>query len=261
MKYFKSVLYMVSGCLLYSNMVSAAPENTFLVGDQEAGKVYATLIPINQAIVASEISARIKTINFRPGQRFMKGDTLVAFDCKAAEIERGRLSAKLRGAEVRLESMAKLRELDSASNLEYGEALSKQEQAKAELEHVQYKIDNCIIKAPYPGEVIRLNINQDEFVQEGDPLLHIIENQNLEVQIYVPSKWLRWLKVGSGFTLSLEERNEPYQGHVEKIVSNVDSASQSVLVYGKIDTNGDLLPGMSGIAHFAIQKLKNNNQE
>lgn len=70
--------------------------------------------------------------------------------------------------------------------------------------------------------------------------------------MYIPSVWLQSVGLNSGFILKVQELGfkRTLGGTIKKIVRNVDSASQSVLVYGRIGSNNQLFSGMSGIASF-----------
>ena len=70
----------------------------------------------------------------------------------------------------------------------------------------------------------------------------------------MPSKWLRWLKVGSPFRVLIDETGRRYNARVTIIGARVDPASQSVEVLGEFNEKpADLLAGMSGAARFIAQ--------
>jgi hypothetical protein len=91
-----------------------------------------------------------------------------------------------------------------------------------------------------------------QFVQAGSPLLDIVDDRDLELEFVVPSIWLAWLKIGAVETVQITETQKTYDSKITRISGKVDAASQTIKIYGRIDGDtSDLLPGMSGGAHFA----------
>lgn len=80
----------------------------------------------------------------------------------------------------------------------------------------------------------------------------IIDDGRLELELVVPSHWLRWLKSHQKFRFQVEETGAEHDAIVDRIGAEVDPVSQTVKVYGKL--LGDIentLSGMSGIALFS----------
>lgn len=244
------------GLLNHSNIAIA---EAVKFANQDNYEVYATIVPINQAQISSEITAKIDGIYFRPGQEFIKGDKLVSFDCKTTEIKIEKIKAVLKGTKVNLESNQKLKKLDSISNVELKESESKHEEQLAELHLLENEASKCNIIAPYNGEVTAVSAFENEIIKTDDPLIEIVSNHDLEVQMFIPSNWLNMIKVGTNFKLKISEvEHSNLPGTVSKIVSKVDTSSQSILVFGKLDQGENnpinLFAGMSGVAAFEISK-------
>ncbi len=63
----------------------------------------------------------------------------------------------------------------------------------------------------------------------------------------MPSVWLRWLKVGSGFDVQIDETRKTYPAKFTRIGARVDPVSQSVKVAAAIHGRfPELMAGMSG---------------
>ncbi len=238
-------------CLLASYSTS------FALNDSHTD-IYATVVPVKQAQISSEITARVEHVNIKDGESFKKGQTLMSFDCRLIKIDLGKYQAKENADMAKLQSAKKLAELDSISHVEFAVAQSDWEQTRAEVQMLKYKEDHCTIKAPYSGVVMHRFINENELVKVGDPLLKILSNDQLEVKMYVESEHLPHLSIGSHFKLSLKELpKQRLSGEVTRIVHSIDPASQSLLIYGQL--NGKDLPifsGMSGEVAFDSMKSK-----
>ncbi|MCF6807866.1 efflux RND transporter periplasmic adaptor subunit [Thiotrichales bacterium 19S9-12] len=215
------------------------------------GEIFAIIIPVNEADISSGVNAMIKKIYFRSGDSFKKGDTLLVFDCRSVEIDMKKAEAKLRATETAYKSSQELDQLEAISKTELEESNTQYVIAQAELESLEYRLSKCTIVAPYDGEVVAKLANENENVKVDDPLLSIVSSKDFEIQMFVPSIWLNWLKTGASFSLKLEEVAEPLAATIVKVTRRVDPASQSVVVYGKLDRLPDnIVAGMSGVATF-----------
>ncbi|WP_162902427.1 efflux RND transporter periplasmic adaptor subunit [Facilibium subflavum] len=254
------ILFLFMLCFITS--ASAALKPSFDI--QEETTSYAVLSPVQKAKLASPMTGTIQQINFRPGDTFKKGDILVKFDCEEVDLKVERAQAKFEESKAQLKSIEELAQLNSASNLELAKAKSEYKISKSELNILMYQQRQCVVKAPYDGEVIQESAQAHETLQVGDPLIEIVNRQKLDIKVYIPSIWLKSVKVGSTFKLVLDERPDiTFTAQVNKIVSNIDPASQSVLIYGEIaspiEAIDSLFSGMSGIAYFDLGKHHNTN--
>ncbi|MCF6766052.1 efflux RND transporter periplasmic adaptor subunit [Thiotrichales bacterium 19S3-7] len=215
------------------------------------GQVYAIIIPVHEADISSGVNATIEHIYYTPGESFKKGDKLLMFDCRNVEIDIKQAQAELHATETAYDSNKELDQLKSISKVEFEKSKTEYEKAKAEVESLEYQLSKCTIVAPYDGEVIAKHANENENVKIDDPLLSIVSIKDVEVQMFVPSVWLNWLKKGINFSLKLQEVSQPLDASVVKIAGRVDPASQSVVIYGQLKQMPDgILAGMSGVATF-----------
>ncbi|MCF6775164.1 efflux RND transporter periplasmic adaptor subunit [Thiotrichales bacterium 19X7-9] len=220
-------------------------------GSLKEGQVYAIIIPVHEADISSGVNATISHIYYSPGESFHKGDKLLTFDCRNVEIDIKKAKAELQAALTAYKSNQELDQLKAISNVEFEKSKTEYEQAQAGVESLEYKLGKCTIVAPYDGELIAKHANANENVKIDDPLLSIVSIEDFEVQMFVPSIWLNWLKKGAEFSLKLQEVNKPLEAKVVKIAGRVDPASQSVVIYGQLkQMPDDILAGMSGVATF-----------
>ena len=97
--------------------------------------------------------------------------------------------------------------------------------------------------------------NRYEYVTPGQPLLQVIDDLNLHLQLLVSSRWLKWLKEGALFQVRIDETGKGYRAVVTTIGARVDPVSQTMEIRGTIEGNHpELLAGMSGTARFSLPK-------
>ncbi|WP_022731525.1 efflux RND transporter periplasmic adaptor subunit [Thalassospira lucentensis] len=221
---------------------------------QEQQSVRALLKASSSAVLSSQISGRVTDIPFVEGQRFDKGDLLVGFDCRLMRAHQDIAKATLVGERKLLENKKKLLKLQSAGALEVALSEAAVAKAQAELTAAGYVASQCQITAPYQGRVIRRDVQPHETVAPGDPLISILDDSVLELELVIPSGWLSWLKTGRAFNVIVDETGKTLEAEILRLGAQIDPISQTVNVYARFAENSDtsnLIAGMSGTAQFS----------
>ena len=137
-------------------------------------EVRALLAAAKETVLASRIQGTITSIAVTHGASFDKDKVLVSFD-------RGEQAARLAMAEAELAAarethQAKLRMqgLQQASEVEVALAASAVSKAQAQIGLYRAQIEQCTIKAPFKGRVVKLEARPFQTVQPGQPLLEIV---------------------------------------------------------------------------------------
>ena len=151
-----------------------------------------------------------------------------------------------------LKSNQRLAELRSVGQLELDLSRAAVSKAKAEVGVNHAVLAKCSVAAPFAGRVAEQKVREQQFVQPGQALLDIIDDSTLELEFLVPSSWLIWLRVGSGFQVQIDETRKSYPAKFTRIGARVDPVSQSIKVGAVIDGKfPDLMAGMSGRVQVA----------
>lgn len=231
---------------------------------EPAAEVYearALIQSISEVTLASEISGRIDKLPHREGASFAKGDTLIRFDCRMHQARLQVTNAVLKVANLTLDTVRKRSALGSVGSLEVGVAEAGVDKAQGEVAAAKFPVDRCHIRAPFAGRIVALAARQHETISVGVPLMRILDDQNLEVKIVVPSLWLSWLGPGSAFDIQIDETGETMRGHVTRLGALVDAVGQSIPAFATLDTPGDkLIAGMSGSVRFLPIQAKAGEQ-
>ncbi len=210
-----------------------------------------------KASIATDLVARVEELKFSPGQKFRAGDTLVRFDCKRYKAEHRAAEAKLRAKTGVLESNLKLASRRAIGTTELQVSRAEVDQARAELEALSVRTSQCTITAPYAGRVVDVLINEHEMPQANTPLIEIVDDASLEIELIVPSQWLTWLRPRMPLKFTIDETQTAYRSEVLRLGSIVDPISQTVKLTAAFHDNPiNVLPGMSGSAHFDVATSK-----
>jgi len=216
--------------------------------EAQSGQVLRAQIKARESTqIASEMSGRITELKIRDGQRFSAGQVLVGFHCTMEEAQLSKSKATLEKKQKTYEVNKKLQKLNSISTLELDVSMAEEAEAQADVRVGKAALERCTIKAPFSGKVVEVTARAYQSVREGDPLLEIISEKDLEVEFIAPSRALPQLKPGNPFKVTLDETAKTYKGEIIRLGGRVDPVSQTIKVYGRItDNSADLLPGMSG---------------
>ena len=209
--------------------------------------IRAQLMPRRYTTIAAEIGAKISALPVVEGGAFRAGQLLVQFDCTLQRSQLEKAEAELDGAEQTLKSNLRLEQLNSVGQLELDLSKSAANKAKAEVNANKAVLGKCQVAAPFAGRVAEQKVREQQYVQPGQPLLDILDDSVLELEFLVPSGWLRWLKVGGGFEVQIDETRKTYPAKFTRIGARVDPVSQSVKVAAAIHGKfPELMAGMSG---------------
>lgn len=207
--------------------------------------------PNAEVTLAAGVAARVEKLPFKDGQSFKKGDELVVFDC-------GRQSAELRGANAGLSKATtaylgkkRLKARGAAGAQEVREASADVAGAKAAVDALKEVISLCKIAAPFDGRVVERHAQPHESPAPNAPILTVVDDSNLELDLIVPSKWLRWVSKDSEFDFEVDELGQSFKARVVRLGAKVDAVSQTIKLTGMFVTRPtSVLAGMSGSARF-----------
>jgi multidrug efflux pump subunit AcrA (membrane-fusion protein) len=115
------------------------------------------------------------------------------------------------------------------------------------------RVSQCSVLAPFDGHVAEKIANEFEIPVASAPLLRIVDDSRLEIEMIVPSSMLATLRIGVPFDFHVDETNSDHRATVTRLPAIVDSVSQTARVFGAFVENRppEILPGMSGSASFA----------
>lgn len=234
--------------LLEMALPDALAQDAGAAGDKPT-RIRTQLSSRNAVTISAEIAARIAALPLREGDAFRTGQQLVGFDCSLLQSQLRKAEAATEAAQAVLQSNQRMAELDSVGKFEVRQSQAKLKEAEAEAAGARVLVGRCSIAAPFAGRIVKRQVGAHQYVTPGTPLLDIVQTDQLELQMLVPSKWLAWLKPGTPIAVEVEELGRSYRARVQRIGAQIDPVSQTVPLYAGIEGSPpELLPGMSGWA-------------
>lgn len=207
------------------------------------------------ATISTELVARIKQLPFKTGQSFSVGDKLAVLDCRRYEADLRAAEAEASASKVTADQNRQLlrHRAGGANDLAIAEA--KLAQARAVAESLKVRISQCVIHAPFNGRVSDRFVDVFESPQSNSPLLSIVKDGNLEIDLIVPSNWATWLRPGHDFSFEIDETETVHSAKVLFLGAIVDPISRTMKVSAQlVDHTLAVRPGMSGSAFFETPK-------
>ncbi|MDZ7823405.1 MAG: efflux RND transporter periplasmic adaptor subunit [Ahrensia sp.] len=201
--------------------------------------------------LSTDIVAPIAQMPFLEGSRFSAGDILIKFDCGRYAADLRATKANANAAWVELKQKRYLYQNGAAGKSDVDLASAASAKSAAEIDAIEERMRSCVVKAPFDGRVAQVNSRAAELPKAGEPLMTIIDDSRIEIEIVVPSRWLRQIRVGTDFSFLVDETGEVHRARIDRLGAEVDPVSQTIQLFASFIGDKNLvLAGMSGDATF-----------
>lgn len=216
-------------------------------------EIRALIKPLRESVLSTDFTARIAAIHAKNGDHFRQGSKLIEFDCKRQMAELKVAAAEVKAREMVFRNNQDLSQFNAIGSLELEVSKAQFDKALAELNISRARNHECTIKAPWSGRVAEINAHAHETIEPGREIMRIIDDTSLEIEMIVPSSWLRWLRPGITSPISVDETGRKYEIRISRIGARVDPVSQTIRIFASFqDATPDVLAGMSGAVLFTI---------
>jgi membrane fusion protein, multidrug efflux system len=155
-----------------------------------------TLQPWVEASVGPQlVSAYVDTVLVRPGASVKRGDVLATLDCRDANASTKAVAARARAIDAHQKAIA-----DEASRTQglldggfvspneaeqkSSQSLSEQAQLEAEratLARSSLQVSDCVLRAPFAGEIAQRFIDPGAFVRPGSSIVTVVDRSTIRL--------------------------------------------------------------------------------
>ncbi len=207
------------------------------------------LRPKSEAIIASQMSGAISSIKYNVGQRFKKGDVLIALRCGVQNAQLSAQRARVEEYTLTYKSNQDLLKGNAVSQYEVDIAKAQLNQQRAQLKESSIVANLCQVRAPFSGGIVSVEVNEFETVSSGAPLLKVIDDSSLIMSLNVPSTLINKVNKGNFFTIIVDETSGSYRAKVTGVSPAIDPVSKTIELRAVlVKKSPELRPGMSGSA-------------
>jgi len=212
-----------------------------------------------EATVRAEVGGSMVEVAVQEAQAVQRGALLGRIETRTLEDAKQSASSAVRSAENQLnvarreaERTDKLvsagalaaRDLDVVNN-QVTAAEAQVADAKARLASADRALGDTVIRAPFTGIVSKRSVNTGDVVSSGTELFTIIDPSSMRLDASVPSEDLSALRVGAIVEFTVRGYTTPFQGRIERIAPQADSATRQVPIYVAIpNVGGRLVAGL-----------------
>lgn len=202
----------------------------------------ARVINLQLADIAAETSGRITAFNVRVGDRVQAGQMLAELDCTLARINQDRAEAALKrlqaNRQLTRQQLERAKQLSSSRSISRDELEQRETQLQAAnasideqqavLASVSKSVGDCQIKAPFSGTVIERMSAAGAYATPGMPLIRLLQDEAVEVQLDIPAEWVSVLQQAASIDFELQGERYPLQLRSILPWINPDNLQQSV---------------------------------
>ena len=202
--------------------------------------------PNQGAMLSSESSGTVKSVNVKSGQRVNKGDLLVEFD-DAVEVATLKASqAQLPNAKLTLDRYRNLVASNSASKAELDSAQATYNQLIANIESLKASIARRKIYAPFSGFAGIVNVNVGQYITAGTEIVRVEDQSSMKVRFTLPQTDVEHIFVGQKVTAEVDALvGQTFPAEIVAIDPAVDRNTGLINVEAVIAEGGNkLLSGM-----------------
>ena len=196
--------------------------------------VQGQLEPVRRLQLRAETGGQVENILVSKGARVSVGQLLVklAEDDRPARVAHAR--ADLARERLNLDGAARLfeRKMQSEDQVKLAEASVAAAQARLKL--AQIDLSRALIEAPFSGVLENIDVELGSLLDRGDPILELIDNNQLKAVGYVPQQSASKLQVGQPVNVSLLDGRSA-RAKVSFISNVAESSTRSFRVEALID--------------------------
>jgi len=125
----------------------------------------------------------------------------------------------------------------------YQQAKNKLTQAENNLKQIESRLKDASVTAPFDGVIVAKLVNVGDIVQPGQKLLEFANITELQVEVNIPSRLVRSLKLDTDYRIKLDIANIVVDAKLSQIYPIADNAKHSVKVKFDLPENVPVLPG------------------
>jgi RND family efflux transporter MFP subunit len=202
-----------------------------------------TLLPWVQANVGPQlISAYVDTVLVRPGATVKRGDVLATLDCRDANASTKAIAARARAIDAHQKAIAdeaaRTQGLLSGGFVSPNEAEQKSSQSvsaqaqleseKATLARSSLQVSDCVLRAPFAGEVAQRFIDPGAFVRPGSAIVTVVDRGTVRMTGDAPEIDFGVVAPGTNVTVHADASNQDFTATITRRAPAADPGTRTV---------------------------------
>jgi membrane fusion protein (multidrug efflux system) len=213
------------------------------------------------------ISAYVQTVLVRPGDTVAEGAVVATLDCSNPSASTRAAAMQARSVDARQRALAdesaRVQSLldggfVAPNESEQKEALSDAEQAQlleanAKLASASLDVKDCILRAPFAGEISARVIDPGAFVHPGTTIVSIVDRKTVRITADAPEKDFDVVQVGTAVTIDALSTSAKIAAQVSRRTPKADPGTRTIHFEVDVaDPNRTIPVGTTGIIHIEV---------
>jgi len=146
--------------------------------------------------ISAEVAGRIERIGPAKGEAVCAGDPLIQINADLLQPQFESAKAQVEFDQVEYERMVNLVKDNATARRDLDNATTQLAISKARLEEIRARLDRTRILAPTAGVLNDLLVEEGEYVDPGNPVAEVVENDPVKVAVEVPERDIAFFNVG-----------------------------------------------------------------
>ncbi|MDB4964988.1 MAG: putative Co/Zn/Cd efflux system rane fusion protein [Myxococcales bacterium] len=188
------------------------------------------------------VSAYVGTVLVRPGAVVKRGEVLATLDCRNASAATREIAARAKALEQRQLAMQheaeRTREMQSggfASANELEQLTARSSAQAAEVEGLRasmvsrsLEVDDCVLRAPFAGEVADRFIDPGAYVRPGSPVVTVIDRNQVRIVADAPESDFAVVAAGTPVRIEVLATGAKLDGVVSRRAPSADESTRTI---------------------------------
>ncbi len=219
----------------------AARETTF----RQTRTYVGTLRPWIEASVGPQfISAYVDTVLVRPGAAVTRNEVLATLDCRNASAASQAVAAEARAIDARQQAFAhesaRIQTLLDGGFVSPNEAEQKSAESAAEgaqlasqrakLASTSLEVNDCILRAPFDGEVATRTVDPGAFVRPGTAIVSVVDRNTVRMTFDVPESDFGAVSMATPVSIHVTAIDRTIVGSIARRSPSADPETRTVHV-------------------------------
>ncbi len=198
---------------------------------------------VRDALLAAPLGGYVESVRVTEGSRVRQGQALVSVDSATHVARREQAQVQLETAERELRRLQAAADAVPRAQLEAAEA--QRDMARAALRTAQIQATRSVIRAPFDGVIVKVDIEVGEVAAPGVPLLRLVQLDPAKVTVSLSDRDVMALREGMPARVQTDARSGVFEGQVAHIHRAADLETRAFAADITVQNPDEkLLPGM-----------------
>lgn len=202
------------------------------------------------------VSAYVDTVLVRPGAGVKKGDVLATLDCRQAASGNTAIAAQARALEAKQKALAGettrvqgLVERGYVSDNEIDQRVAQTTSAEAQLEGLRaqlasksLEVNDCVLRAPFTGEVSERVADAGAFARPGTSLITVVDRTLVRLVGYAPETDFLFVEPGTEAEIEVFANGKKVSAKIARRAPQADGRSRNIRFEIDLDNHDRSIP-------------------